>query len=212
MSINLYILKSSGKLKPFIKQIEKEFYDTIDKISRTIPVSEIDVVVYDNPAGIIQDQGIGGYTPFSYLVMLSIDSNFSNLSNSILKQFKRVLAHELHHALRWKNPGYGKTLIEVLISEGLADHFDMEINKDLSQNWDNVLDKKQLDKIKNLAEKEYFSKNYNHVDWFFGNKKRNIPKWAGYSLGFYLVEKYFKKHPNQKASKLFNIKAEKFVK
>ena len=29
-----------------------------------------------------------------------------------------------------------------------------------------------------------------YEEWFiFGSKEKNIPKWAGYSLGYYLVQK-----------------------
>lgn len=212
MGVNLYILKSSGRLTIFAKQIEKEFYSSIDRINRVIPIPEVDVVLYDNPDGVIPELGISGYTPYSYLVMLSIDPDFPDLTNSISKQFKRILTHELHHALRWKTPGYGSTLLEALISEGLADCFDMEINNALPQIWDKALNKKQFEKMKEMAEREYFNEDYNHSDWFLGSKERDIPRWAGYSLGFYFVNKYLELHPNKKPSELCSLNTKEFIK
>jgi uncharacterized protein YjaZ len=99
-----------------------------------------------------------------------------------------------------------------LINEGLADHFDMEVNSTSPYLWNKALNEEELKIFQKLAEKEYFNENYNHNDWFFGSTERNIPRWTGYSLGFYLVEKYLKTHPDQKASNLYNVEAEEFLK
>ena len=212
MSINLHILRASGRLEPFVDQIQKEFDETVNKISKTMPLQEIDVVIQDNPRKAIPEIGVGGSTIFSYLIEISIDPNFPNLINLIGLQIRETLAHELAHAFRWGTLEYNGTLLESLISEGLADHFEMEINNTLPKSWDKALDKEQLNNLLNLAKKQYFSEDYIYSDWFFGSKDGKIPRWTGYSLGFYLVDEYLKKHPDQKASTLYNVKAEEFLK
>ena len=124
-----------------------------------------------------------------------------------------TLAHECHHAARWQTVGYGETLFEGIISEGLADHFAQEITerKDLHL-WDRALKSKQIKEWLTKAKKEFDNKKYSQYDWFFGSKERGIPKWTAYSLGFYLVDNYLKKHLDMKASTLYKTKAGEFKK
>ena len=212
MNINLHILKATGRLNPFIEQIETEFKNSVNQISKLMPISNIDVVVYDYPYMAIPELGIGAETISQYLVNIYIDPEFPELSTSIFKEFKGTLAHELHHALRIRTINSLQNLLGALIHEGLADHFDMEVNNTLPNLWDKALNEEDLKKIKKIAEEQYFNENYSYNDWVFGSVEKNIPRWAVYSLGFYLVEQYLKFHPNQKASKLYNVKAEEFIK
>lgn len=209
MAYQLHLLKSSGKLKTFLSQIESEFNDFDQKIKNIFPDQDIDIVVYDNPFGTIPEYGIGGFTPYSHLIFISLDPDFPNLSDTLSSQFSRTLAHETHHAIRSKHIGYGKNLLEALISEGLADHFDLEINHTQPQIWNQALSNDQLIQFQKIAPTEYFNQNYNHNDWFFGSQ--DIPKWTGYTLGFNLVKNYLDKHPDQKPSTLFNLPANKFI-
>lgn len=210
MNINLHILNASESLTPFIEDIKRIFDQSIKKITSRIPISGVDAVVYDNPDSAIPEIGIGGYAPNRHLIWISIDPAFPNLAQSIEKELGRTLAHELHHALRWKGPGYGKTLFEALITEGLADHFDMEVSNDQPHIWDTVLSNEFIQKYLELAKKEFNNEDYKHSDWFFGSKERDIPKWTGYSLGFYLVREYLRKNPKEKASSLYSQKAADF--
>ena len=174
MNCHLILLKSSGNIDLFINQIQTEFDNFNQKVKNIFPPQDIDIVVYDNPFEVIPEYGIGGFTPSYHLIFISLDPGFPNLQKSIVEQFSRTLAHEIYHAIRIKHIGYGDTLLEALITEGLADHFDLEINQKLPQIWNTALSKRQLAKFQKLAPKEYFNKNYSYNDWFFGSK--NIPK------------------------------------
>lgn len=209
-NINLHILNASGSLTPYLETIKEEFDMAIKKVTNKIPVSNVDVVVVDDPEDSIPELGFGGYTPSDHLVYISIDPKSLQLNYSIRKEFGRLLAHELNHAMRWKSPGYGKTLLEALITEGLADHFAMEMSNSGPMVWDTALAADQLKKITKLAQKEFNSKNYNHFAWFLRSIEKNIPRWSGYTLGFNLVTEYLKKHPDKKASDLYATPAEEF--
>lgn len=211
MNITPHVLLGSGRLTPFAEEIKQEFNQAVAKIIKKLPVSNVDVVIYNNPEGAIPEIGIGGYTPNAHLIFVSLDTQFPNFKQAINKELKRTLAHELHHALRWKDPGYGKTLFEALITEGLAGHFDMEINNSNEpEPWDVALNEKQLKEIQTKAIKEHDNRNYNHSSWFFGSKEKGIPKWSGYTLGFNLVADFLKRHPDKKPSQLYNAKPENF--
>ncbi|MBI2011249.1 hypothetical protein HYS91_00625 [Candidatus Daviesbacteria bacterium] len=211
MNGGIYILKASGRLIPFSKKIEEIIKKVKSEVVQLLPLPDLDVIVEDNPLGAIEHLGIGGYAQNTYLINLYLDPKFPNINNSIAKNLPRILAHELHHAIRWQNPGYGKTLLEALVSEGLADHFEMEYLDGEPEKWDLALTEKQLQKFSELAKKE-FTKEYDHNEWFFGMGDRNIPKWTGYTLGFNIVKKYLEKYPEKKPSQLYSIQAQEVVK
>ncbi len=211
MVIDIHILLGSGRLLPYQSQIKNRFDKLITIVKKQLSLGNVDVVVYDNPEGAIPEIGVGGYSPNAHLIFISLDPQFPNFQQTIDEELKRTIAHELHHTLRWRDPGYGETLFEALITEGLADHFDMEVNNiDNPEPWDTALSDKQLVEIKAKAQKEFDNKNYNHNEWFFGYKEKNIPRWAGYTLGFKLVEDYLKRNPHKKPSQLYSAHPEDF--
>lgn len=211
MNIQLHILSASGTLNPFIEDIEKNFNEGITKITTKIPARDVDVIFYDNPEGALEIDGIGGYTPNSHQIFISLNPNFKNLKETINIELKRTLAHELHHTLRWKKPGYGKTLLDALVTEGLADHFDIEVFGEKPQPWSVAFTLEELDKIRTKAEKEFNNKDYNHFAWFYGNEELGIPEWAGYSLGFQIIKDYLKRNPDKKPSQLYSAGTSEFI-
>ncbi|MDP3987732.1 MAG: DUF2268 domain-containing putative Zn-dependent protease [Candidatus Levybacteria bacterium] len=211
MAMSSYILLGSGRLILYQVQIKKQFNELITEVKKQLPLENVDVVIYDNPEGAIPEVGVGGYTPNTHLIFISLDPQFPSFQQTINKELKRTIAHELHHAIRWRDPGYGETLFEALITEGLADHFDMEINNiNNPEPWDTALNEEQLAEVTTKAQKEFDNKDYNHNEWFFGSKEKGIPRWAGYTLGFKLVEGYLKRNPDKKPSQLYNAQAEDF--
>jgi len=119
MNIILHILHASKDLDPFIESIERNFSLAVKKITAKLPVSNIDVVVANNPQGVIPEIGIGGRTYNAHFIYLSVNAKFPNLKNSLSEHLERTLAHELHHCSRWSTVGYGKTLLEAMIPRAL---------------------------------------------------------------------------------------------
>lgn len=211
MNTTIQILTASGRLEPFVNEILRGAKKAVSIIKSKIPLPRVDIVFYDNPEGVIPHLGIGGFAPNANLVFISLDPSYQNFNKTISDEISRTLAHELHHAIRWQNPGYGKTLLEAMITEGLADHFDIELTNTKPQLWDTALTEKQLINFSKRAQQEYHNRNYNHQEWFFGSKEKGIPKWTGYALGFKLVKDYLKRNPDKKASELYSIKAEEII-
>jgi len=207
----MHLLNASGSLMPFKKDIESITKISVKKIVNVIPVSDVDIVLYEDPQSAISHLGIGGYTPNAHLVFIPFDTRHKHLRNSIRERLEGTIAHELHHALRKRILGYGDTLLEAMISEGLADHFDIEITNKEPDQWDTALTDKQMTAFHKKAKKEYFNKKYDRSAWFFGSKGKGIPKWAGYTLGFNIVSAYLKKHPDKKPSQLYRTRAEEFI-
>jgi uncharacterized protein YjaZ len=168
--ILFHILNSSGNLTFLKKSLEVETRKSIELIQAKIPVDNVDIVIYEDKSEVIPGIGIGGFTESQNRVMLSIDPSFNDIKGSIKTNLKRTLAHELYHVLR----NYifeGKfSLLESLVNEGLADHFENEINNTKPNIWDKALNEKDLIKYTKLAEKDFDNYDYNHSEWFLGQE------------------------------------------
>jgi uncharacterized protein YjaZ len=209
-NINLHILLGTKRLIPFEETLKQEFDKAIPLITSKLPVTDVDIIVSDNPDNAIPEQGIGGYSPDANTIYVSLDPTFENLKESLQKEFKRTLAHELHHSMRWRNPGYGENLLDAMISEGLADHFDLEVYGENLQPWSSALDENQISELKKKAESEYANSEYDHMAWFYGSEEMGIPRWSGYALGFKLVRDFLEKNPDKKASTLYSEPTDSF--
>lgn len=154
--------------------------------------------------------GVGGRAYTQYLVEIFIDPLQKDLNRTLPAELLGTLAHEIHHVARTATIGFGETLLEACVSDGLADHFQDEITGSGPRPWDIALDDESLVKMRNLAEKEFYTE-YDRKEWFFGSGPRDIPRWTGYSLGFHIVGEYLKKHPDQTAAKLYATPAQEFI-
>ena len=106
------------------------------------------------------------------------------------EQLRAVLAHELHHAMRERGPGYGRTLGEALVSEGLAQCYEEEIGCP-TPNYATAVRGSALARLAALAKGERASDRYNHGIWFFGNPSDPaFPHWGGYGLGYVIVRRW----------------------
>lgn len=205
----IHILEQSKKLIPLKDKIQKAYQEIIPIIESKIKLPDIDIVVADNPEGAIPEIGIGGNSPTANLIYINTDPDFPNIEDKIVEEIKSTLAHECHHCARAEHFYYGNNLLEALITEGLADHFDLEINGGDPKPWSMALDDNQLNNLLELAKKEFDNQNYDHSKWFFGTDSE-IPKWAGYSIGFKIVGDYLKK-TGESASELFNFDSKEFI-
>ena len=154
----------------------------------------IDVVVTDSAYSIIiPEDGVGGQTFASDFIVSALD-----LKNMSILRFKEMLAHELCHAARWgKNDEWMNTLFDGMISEGVATYFGAEFAKNTSEKQfftKTMLERsdEENERILNELRGNLDDKHYDYNTIFFtGNDK--LPRWSGYSLGYYLVKKYLEK-------------------
>lgn len=135
---------------------------------------------------------ISGHTYESDFIVLYVEEKFKPF------EIAEVLIHELCHAARWgKNDEWLSTLYDALIFEGIAVYFTEEFCKDKSEHqfYMDVVTKRtdsENKKILKTLKEQLENTNYDYDKFFTGNGK-DLPYWAGYSLGYYLVKKYLKK-------------------
>jgi uncharacterized protein YjaZ len=99
-------------------------------------------------------------------------------------------------------------LFEALITEGLAEHFALEL-LGAKNPWSHAFPREDTATFLALAQPEFDSTTYNHPRWFFGRDPA-LPRWTGYTLGFRLVEVYKEQHPGATAVTLVHMPARVF--
>ena len=200
-NINVLILNASKRFDSFASAIQTQTKKAIDLALTKIPLSDVDIVFSFNPIETVSHLGFGGYTPDANTVLISVDTNFEKLAQTIETELVHTLLHEFHHVMRWRSVGYGDTLGEAIVTEGLGDQFDVEMTGSAPQKWATALSSDELSKLFSRAQ-PLLSEPYDHAAWFFGSESEHLPKWGGYAIGYFLIQKYLEVHPEKHASDL----------
>ena len=121
------VIEDDGELADHYVSINNIAEAIVEDVNNVMPVPNLTIRVRANASDAIPEIGIGGYNPNADEVILSVNPNFPDLATSIDTWFGPTLAHEMHHARRRRSVGYGNTLLQALVTEGLADCFAVEI-------------------------------------------------------------------------------------
>ena len=192
--INILLTEANGNLSDKRDMIKSAVKTAEGYVFPKLKIDwDIDVLVTNRIPMIIPENGAGGFTFAADFIRINIDDKKAT-KNLISEN----VVHELCHAARWgKNGEWAKTLFDGLIFEGLACVLEAEFVKDKSEKSlfiETILEctDDENKKILDLLQDKLDSNEYNYDEIFF-NGNINLPRWAGYSLGYYLVKKYLKK-------------------
>ncbi len=190
--------------------IESVIRQSLVPIIDAMPIEEVTIRIIDQPSLAIPGIGIGGNSAGADQISLFFAPDNPQLATSIANgELSRLLAHELHHEKRERSVGYGSTLFEAMVSEGLADHFALEVfTLDLAP-WSRALNEDDIELWKNEAAKTWDDAQYDHSAWFFGSGPP-IPRYVGYTVGFNIVGDFLAANPGDKPSSLFGRRAAEF--
>jgi uncharacterized protein YjaZ len=194
----------------YYPQIVKNIKLGIDSTSKIIDVENVEFRVMVFPERTIPRLGMSGAAPDDKHIYILLDSNHPRLNEAINVHIIQTIPHEYHHTLRYRTVGYGRNLFESMISEGLACHFAMQVCKIDTPEYCKALSAEQFKEWKEKAEKMWFNSNFDHLEWFVG-LKGTIPKNAGYTIGFRMVNDYLRKHPGETAASLYKTPADSFL-
>lgn len=200
MSAALHLLDAEGKLAPHRGRLEDTFAASVARLKQLLTVPNVDVVVYVDPAYVIPAVGLGGFSPGANRIFIAVDPDNVYFTDALEREFLPTLGHELHHCLRWGTVGYGNTLGEVLVTEGLACHFETELRDGTVPPYTAALEPDAIPPLLRKAKTDLHNADYDHAAWFFGADL--ILLYAGYTLGFELVSSYLSQH-RTKASLLY---------
>lgn len=183
---------------------------TLDRTDRAMPVGFVRFQVTTTRRLVIPEWGLGGLTLGPNDVEIAVDPDFPGLAEVLPQHLPQIVAHELHHCVRWQGLGYSYgTLLEALATEGLADHFAVELLGAPIPPWSDAFAESRTAFYLARARPELDSP-YDHPAWFLGARPADLPRWTGYTLGFRLVRDYLESHSGATAAGLVHAPAEAF--
>lgn len=203
-NVAIHVLTGSGRLLAHAARIAAEVRVAADACLERLALDggDVDIVVRDDPRLVIPEVGIGGFAADGHTVFVALDPDHEGFDAAVERELFPTVAHELHHVARRQASQRGRTLLDALVNEGLADHFAMELTGVGPPPWARALTPEQAATLASRAREEYDNPRYDHIAWFFGSDELGIPRWTGYALGFKLVGDYLARNPGTKASAL----------
>ncbi|HXC41714.1 MAG TPA: DUF2268 domain-containing putative Zn-dependent protease [Burkholderiales bacterium] len=208
--ISLHILDARGNFRAYRERLTAAFSDGVAAVTALVPISQVDVVVHA-ARFVHPETGMRGYAPSDDVVYITLDPANGNLGEQLEVEFVATLGHELHTCARSRGPGYGSTLAETLVSEGLACQFEKELRGGRAPFYARSLDGATRSIMHARARSEYASTSFDFRAWFFGSDEKQIPRNTGFDLGFDLVDGYLRA-TGVPASKLCAQPADAFLK
>ncbi|WP_182912972.1 DUF2268 domain-containing putative Zn-dependent protease [Paracoccus onubensis] len=197
---HIHMLNARHGLTHVLPDIRLAAREAVAAASSHAELPDFDLVIKAQPGGGIPAWGVGGRAPSPGLIEITVDP--ARFAAPLLI---RTLVHEFHHLLRWDGPGYGNSLGEALVSEGLAGHFTLQVLGGKPDPWDAV---KPAARVARAAMNKWARLDYNHAHWFFGSGE--LRRWTGYGLGHMLITEHLSRFPDMDAVKLAYVKAEEF--
>lgn len=181
-----------------------------DVVFKILPeIKGLEVIIKEDTEAVIPELGISGkYEKDKNLISIFIDSKHENIRGNFNIEILKTFAHEYVHAYReqvipWENG----TLLDCLISEGLSQSIELELTSE-TPIYAQALSEQAIISLLSIHSDILKSTSFDYKSWFFGSEK--IEKWTGYSVGFWLVQKYLKKY-KKKASDVLQMESSNFI-
>ncbi len=209
-STTVTISDPNGLLTPHQDLINTLMDQALAQVRTAFPSFDpVRITVFADAQRSIPGYGIGGFALNGQTFEIAINPAFADLARILRERLAGTVAHEAHHVMRFRGPGYGTTLLESMISEGLADHFAVELlGVDLPP-WSRAFAEEETETFLGLARPLFDSSSFDFDAWFFGTRS-DLPRWVGYTLGYRLVEAYQSQNPGRSAAQLVNTPAQTF--
>lgn len=200
---DIFFVRSNESLSARTPEIIPVVDHGLKQINKILPVQGMEVYISTDDSLIIPEWSLGGHSINDNDIEIALGPEKLNQD-----RVTYILAHEIHHCYRSKGPRYGTSLLQVLVSEGTADHFAVKVSGLSPPPWSTALSGEELLRISRMARSELNNTPFDRGRWLFGSDQ-DIPKWAGYTLGFALFERYVEDYPNSIESSHL-IKSEPF--
>jgi len=205
---SLLVWGDGGRLSEWREPIEEGVRRSLE-VAAPLRVDHVRIEVEAGLQYSIPEIGFGGRADPGR-VRLSFDPASPALPRSLETELVPLLAHELHHDSRLRRVGYAQNLLEAMVLEGLADHFSIQVARPDPPMWARALTMPEVEELLARARPVWLRPGYDHDAWFFGTT-REIPRWAGYSLGFEIVRRYLEANPGRLPSDLIGEPASSFA-
>lgn len=182
---------------------------SVEEIGRLIPVENVEFRVMVFPERTLPSKGMSGAAPNTDQIYILLDPHHPRLTTSLSEEMVATLAHEYHHTSRKRTIGFSSSLFDAIVSEGLAEHFVIEVTGQWPP-WADPVDEESFAYWRTEAENTWFTEEYDYLAWFIGLNSA-IPRGTGYELGRRIIGEYLAAHPDERASMLFDVPSEQFL-
>ncbi len=197
--------------------IESRVRDTLENLQSHYPCSgDLAVELYPMDA---QDQfgrqklgGISGWTNWAGTTIHLVI--YPAVQDAPLQS---TIVHEYHHYLRIHalNNGHNQVpLLEHLIREGLAEHFVAEVLGESARGpYAQALNASEALMLwqQVFRDRVFLTDDDTINPYVFGKGTSGLPLWAGYSMGYHLVDWYRNSHPDLSVSSLTSLNGQCFL-
>lgn len=209
--VNILLTEANGNLSTNRESIMNAVKTAEEYVFPKLKVNwDIDLLITNRLYDIIiPEDGVGGRTRTSDFIEFAINENIA--TENLISE---MVAHELCHAARWgKNDEWINSLFDSVISEGIATYLEAEFVEDRAERTvfiKTILERTDGENKRILKElSDQLDSNYYDYDTIFFNGNDKLPRWSGYSLGYYLVKMYLEK-TNKKIEDAFADKYAEF--
>ncbi len=152
---------------------------------------------------------ISGAADEPHKIWLKLNVSCLNFEDIITIHLSNAIAHEFHHLAR-KEAINDWNLLELLVMEGLALHFVMDIFDAEKTSLTQDISDEDIFSLKNEIDLDLFDESFNHKFW--QNKtERKVPTLFVYRFGYRIVKEYLIKNPEKNAILLYKEPATSFL-
>jgi uncharacterized protein YjaZ len=171
--------------------------------------SDVPIFIFPIPSSMFRQGDKNGYS-FGDKMFLFLPANISD------EELEALFVHEYHHICRLKKTGkrvLEHTLLDSIIMEGLAEHAVLDYcGKQYLLRWNSLYSTEALEKIWIMEYKPNLNVKYGerlHGQLLYGRPfSRPL---LGYTMGFYLVDRYRKNNENFSIPSSISVPSEQFI-
>lgn len=165
--------------------------------------SRVELAVFEAQSfWVIPELGVAGEAIGKSAIVVKVDFSRRDRERIIKEELPASIYHELAHLVREQDVGMGSTLLDALVSEGVACFVEQSLSP--GRRIPYVARIKNEQRVWKKAAPLLLQRKYGYAEWFFGTKA--IPRWAGYRLGYLLVSSFFAEQPTS-LSKLVRMRS-----
>jgi hypothetical protein len=169
----------------------------LGRINALLPGPPTIITVTYNPSAVTPQTGADGFTnPGTGRITIWLGQTPQASFRRVMQLWlARTLSHEVDHSVRiLAGPGFGTTLLEYLVSEGISSAFDMSAFPGTPNPWDRAISRTEECALWQQAQ-PLLGQSGLYDAWMFGQS--GIPHWTGFTIGYDIVADYRRLHPHK---------------
>ena len=170
--------------------------NALDRINALLPGPATTIAVTTSSASLLIPQaGASGYTGSGGQISLAFGQTaHTTLTRTLDLWLPRDAAHEVNHSARiLGGTGFGTTLLQQIITEGIATAFDQVAFPGPPDPWTHAITPAQECVLWKKATPELDGTGLYDL-WMFGGP--GVPLWTAFTIGYHIVNDYRNHHPD----------------